>query len=102
MVAKKIELEEIRKEVFDHYDITAPEDKTVEQVMQNVYYTNLVEEGFDEQATEVYKHHEEMLVKIMAGELLPKLELHPFTGEKKDFQDPDFVRKVNESVSEAS
>jgi hypothetical protein len=93
---KNIETEVIRKKVIDHYDIEIDKDKTVEEVLKNVYYSYLSDEGFDDQATEIYRHHEELLVKIIAGELMPKLEIDPLTGEKRDYNDPEFLRSTNQ------
>lgn len=92
---KNINIENLRKEVIKHYDITIDEDKEVEEVLKNVYYTHLSEEGFDEQATEVYRHHEELLKSIIAWELLPKLEIHPLTGEKRDYFDKEWVKSID-------
>jgi hypothetical protein len=88
----------LRRKVIDHYDIEIDKEKTVEEVLKNVYYTFLSEEGFDEQATEIYKHHEELLVKIISGELLPKLDIDPLTGEKRDYSDNDFIESIDREV----
>lgn len=97
-----INVEEIRKEVIAHYDITIDADKEVEEVLKNVYYTHLPEEGFDEQATEVYRHHEDILKKILSLDLASssdlkasKLEIHPLTGEKRDYFDKEWIKKID-------
>ena len=94
-ILKSIKIETLRKEVIQHYDIEIDPEKEVEEVLKNVYYTHLSEEGFDEQATEVYRHHEDLLKKIISWELLPKLEIHPLTGEKKDYFDKEWIIKMN-------
>ena len=81
--------------MIKHYDINIDSDKSVEEVLKNVYYTHLSEEGFDEQATEVYSHHEDLLKKIISCDILPKLEIHPLTGEKRDYFDQEWIDKVN-------
>lgn len=70
----------------------------MEEVLKNVYYTYLSEEGFDEQATEIYKYHEELLVKIISGELLPKLDIDPLTGEKRNYSDSDFIESIDKEL----
>ena len=60
-ILKNINIENLRKDVINHYDIKIDSEKTVEEILKNVYYTHLTEEGFDEQATEIYNHHEELL-----------------------------------------
>ena len=42
-------------------------------------------EGFEEQINEIHSFHEEQLVEILAGNLIPKLEFDPLTGEKYDY-----------------
>ena len=105
-ILKAINIEDIRKEVIQHYDITIDADKEVEEVLKNVYYTHLPEEGFDEQAMEVYRHHEEILKKIISWELASssdlkasKLEIHPLTGEKRDYFDKEWIKQI-ESLPE--
>jgi len=84
--------------VINHYEIDIDQDKTVEEVMKNVYYSHLSDEGFDEQVSEIYRFHEELILKIVAGELLPKLEEDPLTGEKRDYSDDEFRNNVNQII----
>lgn len=97
-ILKSIEIEGIRRRVIEHYDITIDSTKTVEEVLKNVYYSQLTEEGFDEQASEIYKYHEEMLIKILAGEIMPKLEIDPLTGEKRDYSIDEHIQNLEEKL----
>jgi len=97
-VLKSIEIEGIRRRVIEHYDITIDSTKTVEEVLKNVYYSQLTEEGFDEQASEIYKYHEEMLIKILAGEIMSKLEIDPLTGEKRDYSIDEHIQNLEEKL----
>ena len=96
---KSVDIEQIRKRVIEHYDIEIDSSKTVEEVLKNVYYSYLTDEGFDEQASEIYKYHEDMLIKILAGELLPKLEIDPLTGEKRDYSKDEHLESIEQSLS---
>lgn len=66
--------------------------------MKNAYYSNLWVEGFEEQISEIYEFHEKQLVDIAAGELLPKLEVDPLTGEKRDYSTDEMRELMSQPI----
>ena len=70
---------------------------TIEEVLKNVYYSHLSDEHFDGKVNEIYQEHEKLLVTILSGELLPKYEIDPLTGEQRDYTVDELREKFSES-----